>query len=92
MSDPTNPPPAGLSADQLVMLGRIDGTVQGVLHNQSAQLTVLQSLDARLRNQEIKTAKIGAFSGALSGSMVSIGIALIVEGLKNGFGRGGPTP
>lgn len=87
--DNNNP---ALEAQHLLLLGKIDGRVEGILEHQQAQLVLLQGLDSRLRQQEVKVAKIGAFSGALSGSVVSIGIALVVEGLKNWSARGTPTP
>jgi hypothetical protein len=67
-----------LNDQHLVLLGRIDGRVQSLVDGQAEQSETLQKLDARLREQEAKSAKLGA----LSGGVVSVGIALIVEGLK----------
>lgn len=82
----------GMSPQHLLLLGQIDGRMEGMQQSQEQTLQLLQGLDSRLREQEVKTAKIGAFSGALSGSIVSIGIALVVEGLKNWSSRGAPHP
>ncbi|WOI45862.1 hypothetical protein [Acidovorax sp. BLS4] len=44
------------------------------------------AIDARLRVVEQKA----AVAGAISGSAVSIGIALVIEGVKQWLARGGP--
>lgn len=89
---------------ELLLLGEIKGIVQGLKEGQDAQakrmddmqahndrrMDALQAsvngLDGRLRTVEQKSAVIGA----VSGGAMSIGVALIIEGLKQwATSRGG---
>jgi len=85
-----------MDKDELMLLGKIDGKLDGLAHHLSRQdvrLDALEtrmqenhdSLDARLRTVEQKA----AVAGAISGSAVSIGIALAIEGMKQWLSRGG---
>lgn len=78
---------------ELLLLGEIKGIVQGLKDGQDVQNkrmdgleTTLGGMDDRLRTVEQKSAVIGA----VSGGAMSVGIALIIEGLKQWLGRGGP--
>lgn len=87
-----------LEKDELMLLGKIDGKLDGI----GAQLTRqdkrideldnriderLNAIDGRLREVEKKA----AVAGALSGGAVAVGTALIVEGIKSWL-RGGAGP
>lgn len=61
-----------------MMLGRIDGKLDLVIKSQTEQGARLDQMDDRLRKVEVTAAK----AGAISGSLVSIGIAFIAEGIK----------
>jgi len=89
-----------LDRDELVMLGKIDGKLDGItahLGRQDARIDALDKrfnermdgIETRLRDVEKKSAVVGA----VSASAVSVGMALIIEGVKqwwNGGGIGGP--
>lgn len=47
-----------------------------------------ERIDERLRAQEQRSAVVGA----VSGGAMSIGVALIVEGIRQWLKRGGPAP
>jgi hypothetical protein len=66
------------ASDQNFSLGRLDGKLDLVIKNQGTQDAKLTEMDQRLRNVEVSAAK----AGAISGTVVSIGIALIVESFK----------
>ncbi len=68
--------------DIAMLLGQLKGGQEVILANQAAQSKQLESMDARLREQERKSAALGA----LSGGIVSVGVALVVEGLKSWSG------
>lgn len=81
---------------ELLLLGQIHGLVQALKDGQDLQHRRLAALedkvdarfdgiDQRLRNVEQKAAVVGAASG---GAM-ALGMALIVEGIKQWLGRGG---
>lgn len=86
MSDKENTQGAAAGRTQeLLMLGEIKGLVQGlkdgqVLQNQRMDTfdRRFDSIDGRLRTVERKA----AVAGALSGSAVAVGTALIIEGIK----------
>jgi hypothetical protein len=65
-------------SDQHFTLGRIDGKLDQVIQSQKSQDLQLNEMDARLRNVEVSAAK----AGAISGTIVSVGMALIVESFK----------
>ncbi|MBS0414367.1 MAG: hypothetical protein JSR68_08340 [Proteobacteria bacterium] len=89
-----------LDTEESMLLGRIDGKLDGItahLGRQDQRLDVLDKrvnerldgMDARLRDVEKRAAVAGAFSG----TAVSVGMALIIEGVKQwlrGGGGGGP--
>ncbi|TXI17623.1 MAG: hypothetical protein E6Q67_12985 [Roseateles sp.] len=77
---------------ELMLLGEIKGLVQGLKDGQDVQTkrldamdTKLSGMDARLRDVERKS----ALFGAVSGGAMSVGVALIIEGLKGWAARGG---
>lgn len=62
----------------LLLLGQIKGTQDAHSDILQAQGTLLQSIDARLRNTEQATTK----AAAVSGGVVAVGMALLIEGFK----------
>lgn len=80
MSDPEN--------QQLYLLGQIHAMVQSLKDGQEVTNSRLDKMDERLRTVEQRSAAVGA----VSGGAMAIGVALIVEGMKQWVKRGGPTP
>ena len=85
-----------MEKDELMLLGKMDGKLDSItahLGRQDARIDALDqrmeerhnAIDKRLRVVEQKA----AVAGAVSGSAVSIGIALAIEGVKQWLGRGG---
>ena len=85
-----------LEKDELLLLGKIDGKLDGItahLNRQDQRIQELDervdqrlnSIDTRLREVEKKA----AVAGAVSGGAVAVGTALIVEGIKTYFRGGG---
>ena len=80
----------------LILLGEIKGIVNGLRDGQAAHQAALGALsaridaiDGRLRVVEQKA----ALTGAVSGGIMGIGVALIAEGLKHWVGiPGRPGP
>jgi hypothetical protein len=80
---------------ELILLGKIHGLVESLKEGQDEQNSRLDridgridGIDGRLRSVEQKA----AISGALSGGAMGVGVALIVEALRQWIKRGGPTP
>lgn len=67
-----------LSPEQALMLGEIKGLVSEMRATQSQHSERFERLDARLRDQE----KAAAVGGAWAGGVVTIGLALAIEGAK----------
>lgn len=80
MSDPEN--------QQLFLLGQIHSMVESLKAGQDLTNQRLDKMDERLRSVEQRSAAVGA----VSGGAMAIGVALIVEGMKQWLKRGGPTP
>ena len=85
-----------MEKDELMLLGKMDGKLESItahLNRQDQRIDALDqrmeerhnAIDKRLRVVEQKA----AVAGAVSGSAVSIGIALAIEGVKQWLGRGG---
>lgn len=85
-----------MEKDELMLLGKMDGKLDSItahLGRQDARIDALDTrmeerhnaIDKRLRVVEQKA----AVAGAISGSAVSIGIALAIEGVKQWLSRGG---
>ncbi len=85
-----------MEKDELMLLGKMDGKLDSItahLNRQDQRIDALDqrmeerhnAIDKRLRVVEQKA----AVAGAVSGSAVSIGIALAIEGVKQSLGRGG---
>lgn len=73
---------------QLLMLGEIKGMVQSMQAGQDVMASRLEAMDARLRSVEQRA----AVSGAVSGGVMGVGVALIVEtvrGWARSTGKGG---
>ena len=87
-----------LDKEEMMLLGKIDGKLDGItahLNRQDKRIDDLDErlngrldgMDARLREVEKKA----AVAGAMSGGAVAVGTALIVEGIKQWLrGGGGP--
>jgi len=70
------------------MLGEIKGMVQSMQAGQDVMASRLEAMDARLRSVEQRA----AVSGAVSGGVMGVGVALIVEtvrGWARSTGKGG---
>ncbi len=102
---PTDPPPRDLRTQELIMLGEIRGIAQGLRDGQATLAARFDQfeeridkrfdgiddrfdgMDDRLRVVEQRS----AVAGAISGGAVSVGLALLVEGVKAWLTRpGGP--
>ena len=84
-----------MEKDELMLLGKMDGKLDSItahLNRQDQRIDALDqrmeerhnAIDKRLRVVEQKA----AVAGAVSGSAVSIGIALAIEGVKQWRGVG----
>ena len=72
---------------ELLLLGEISGKLDGVSKHLTSQDQRLDQIDARLRAVEQKA----AVTGAVSGGAMSVGVTLLVEGLRQWLlGGGGP--
>ena len=80
MSDP--------ESQQMYLLGQIHSMVQSLKDGQDITNQRLDKMDERLRSVAQRSAAVGA----VSGGAMAIGVALIVEGMKQWLKRGGPTP
>lgn len=67
-----------MERSELLLLGRIDGKLDGISEQLNSQDQRLDKIDDRLRSVEQKA----AINGAVSGSVVSVGMALLIEGAK----------
>lgn len=67
-----------MEKQELILLGEISGKLDGVIEQQRVQGDQIGSIDQRLRTVEQKA----AVTGAISGGAMSIGIALVIEGMK----------
>lgn len=74
-----------LEKEELMLLGKMDGKLDGITAHLTRQDARMDAIDKRLRMVEQKA----AVAGAISGSAVSIGIALAIEGVKQWLSRGG---
>lgn len=79
-----------------MLLGKIDGKLDGITAHLTRQDLRIDALDQRMEerhaaiDQRLRVVeKQAAVSGAISGSAVSIGIALAIEGAKQWLSRGG---
>lgn len=63
--------------DVLLLLGEIKGEITGIKH----RLDKVDAIDSRLRDVEVRAAK----NGAISGGVVGVGVALIIEASKAAF-------
>lgn len=71
-----------MADEHTLLLGEIKGKLDLVIANQSAQDEKLDGLDTRLRTVERKA----AMNGAVSGGLVSVGVALMIESAKRKMG------
>lgn len=63
---------------ELIMLGEISGKLDGVTEHLKRQDDRMETIDGRLRTVEQRA----AVAGAISGGAMSVGLALVIEGLK----------
>ncbi len=85
-----------MEKDELMLLGKMDGKLDSITANLGRQDQRIDALDQRMEerhNAIDKRLRVveqkAAVAGAISGSAVSIGIALAIEGVKQWLGRGG---
>lgn len=64
-----------MADEHMLLLGEIKGKLDLVIGNQTAHASKLDGLDTRLRKVETRA----AVGGALSGGLVSVGVAIMVE-------------
>jgi len=78
-----------MDSHELILLGKIDGKLDGITEHLGRQDTRLTEIDGRLRTVEQRAAVLGATSGGV----MAVGTTLIIEGLKawyaTKFGAGG---
>jgi hypothetical protein len=74
-----------MNDQHLVLLGEIKGEVKSLAAKTDDQTDLIRAMDARVRTLEMK----GAVNGAVSGGIVSVGMALIIEAGRQWIGRGG---
>lgn len=70
-----------MEREELLLLGKIDGKIDGISKHLTQQDGRLDGIEQRLRTVEQKA----AVTGAISGGAISVGIALVVEGLKQWY-------
>lgn len=86
-----------MEKEELMLLGKMDGKLDGItahLVRQDQRIDALDermeerhnAMDKRLRVVEQKA----AVAGAVSGTAVSVGMALVIEGIKQWMAGGGP--
>lgn len=75
---------AEMDRQELLLLGKIDGKLDGISAQMSAHDQRLIGIEKRLRVVEQKA----AVTGAISGGAISVGLALIIEGAKQWMSRG----
>jgi hypothetical protein len=73
-----------MEPQELLLLGKIDGKLDGISKHLGQQDTRLDGIEERLRTVEQKA----AVTGAISGGAISVGLALIIEGAKQWMARG----
>lgn len=85
-----------MEREELMLLGKIDGKLDGITAHLTRQDQRIDALDKRMEERHADhdkrlrvVEKQAAMSGAISGSAVSIGIALAIEGAKQWLNRGG---
>lgn len=85
-----------MEKDELMLLGKMDGKLDSITAHLGRQDARIDALDQRMEerhNAIVKRLRVveqkAAVAGAISGSAVSIGIALAIEGVKQWLGRGG---
>jgi hypothetical protein len=67
-----------MEREELILLGKIDGKIDGISDHLKAQDQRLDAIDERLRVVEQKA----AVTGAISGGAISVGMAIIIEGVR----------
>ncbi len=70
---------------ELLLLGEISGKLDGVSKQLTSQEQRLDEIDARMRAVEQKA----AVTGAVSGGAMSVGVTLLVEGMRQWLQGGG---
>ncbi len=67
-----------MEKQELLLLGKIDGKLDGITEHLNKQDVRLDGIEERLRAVEQKA----AVTGAISGGVISVGLALLIEGGK----------
>lgn len=85
-----------MEKEELMLLGKMDGKLDGITAHLTRQDLRIDALDKRMEERHVAIDKRlrvveqkAAVAGAISGSAVSVGIALAIEGVKQWLGRGG---
>lgn len=85
-----------MEKEELMLLGKMDGKLDGITAHLTRQDLRIDALDKRMEERHVAIDKRlrvveqkAAVAGAISGSAVSVGIALAIEGVKLWLGRGG---
>lgn len=85
-----------LEKEELMLLGKMDGKLDGILGHLDRQDKRIDALDAKMETHHKELDKRlrvveqrAAVTGAIGGTAASIGVALIVEGVKNWLRGGG---
>ncbi|SDX88855.1 hypothetical protein [Nitrosomonas halophila] len=71
-----------MTNEQAMLLGEIKGKLDLVIKNQNQTKDMIGSLDGRVRKIE----RHSAMTGAVSGGLVSVGVALMIEKGKHAIG------
>lgn len=66
-----------LDQEVVLMLGRVQGTLEQVVATQEVHSKMLQGVDDRLRTVEQKTAVAGAVGGGLAALAVGVGVDFV---------------
>jgi hypothetical protein len=77
-----------LRDQQLLMLGEIKGIVQALKSGQDSLHSRLEAMDGRLRSVEQRA----AVTGAVSGGVMGVGVALIIESVRSFLRISGKGP
>ncbi len=91
----TTPPAPPTEDRHLFLLGQIHSMVEALKDGQDLIHGRLDKMDMRLERQDDRLRTLeqrSAVAGAVSGGAMSVGVVLIVEGLKQWLKRGGPSP
>lgn len=78
-----------------LLLGQIKGLVESLVEGQKAQAHRFDKLDARIDTIDVRVRSVevrAATFSAVTGGVMGIGMALLVESIKDWMRRGPPAP